>query len=195
MLKASFNLLNGTSVTIEGTDTEGTREAIKNILDYYSQFSPAVSSHAIKPKPKVNGNIKSSKTQVESSDSSKISPDTLNQIVNLTKSCPEAEAVEKNILNKQPSEAHRVMLPLYIVHEYLKNAFGLTTVEISIVSTELGQRAKITRQNALRALTGSASKYFSANKMRKKGIATRYTLNDRGVQYMKSVLEKESTKK
>lgn len=69
------------------------------------------------------------------------------------------------------------------------NAFGLTTTEISKVTTELGGRARVTRQNANRGLVRSpASRYVLADKARQKGTAPRYTLNARGVQYMKSII-------
>jgi hypothetical protein len=197
VVKASFTLPNGTSIVVEGkvsldlpsgtvVTLEGTPKDMQRVLDNFNGFNSKVT-----PKSKTNGSAKSLEKQDEASDSSQTTPDIL-KIVNMAKSCPEAEAIEKNILENQPSETDRVLLPLYIVHEYLDNAYGLTTVEIAAIAKELGTRAKITRQNALRALTKrDASKYVSADKMRKRGTGTRYTLNDRGVQYLKSRFEKK----
>ncbi len=196
MIKASFTLPNATSIVIEGkvslglpsgtlVTVEGIPEDVQKILDNFNGSDGAAPSPPQKPKTKGNG--KSSRKQDESSD---IPPDVLTKIVNLVKSCPEAEAIEKNVLEKRPSETDRVLLPLYIVHEYLENAYGLTTVEIETITIELGPNAKISRQNALRALTKRlAAKYISADKIRKHGVATRYTLNDRGVEYIKSILK------
>ncbi len=54
----------------------------------------------------------------------------LAEIVRLVKNSDEAEAIERNILNRS-SQVGRTLLPLYIVREYLKNAFGLLSGEIS----------------------------------------------------------------
>jgi hypothetical protein len=178
----SLELPRGTSITFEGTPEE-----VENLLDN-TQHSGDSSQSSI-PKPSKNGRIPSSEKQELSSNSSQVMPDIL-QIVNIAKSCPEAEAIEKKILENKPSETDRVLLPLYIVHEYLDNAYGLTTVEIEAITTELGSSAKINRQNSLRALTKKqAAKYVTADKLRKPGTGTRYALNDRGVDYMKAILK------
>src|SRR5450759_4862330 len=108
MLKASFQLPNGTLVTIEGVP-----EDIRNLLDHYSSFHPTESKL---PKPRSSSN--NPPQDALPTGSKGVAPDTLSQVVNLIKSCPEAEAIKKYILNKEKSkEADRVMLPLYIVHE------------------------------------------------------------------------------
>ena len=196
MVKASFSLPNGTSIIIEGKvfldlpggtliTLEGTPDEVQMLLDNSDAPAGAVSS----PKFKTNGKVRSStKPDTSSNNPPQATVDIL-KIVNLAKSCPEAAAIESRILDNKPSETHRVLLPLYIVHEYLENAYGLTTVEMEAITKELGSRAKISRQNALRALTKrDASKYVSADKIRKPGTGTRYTMNDRGVEYMKSIL-------
>jgi len=184
MIKAAFNLPNGTLVTIEGT-----QEEVKDLLDHYSGSS--LVEQSILDKQKITA--KTPKKEAKSNISSEVTTDTLNQIVNCVKSCPEADAIEKYVLNKEiSSEANRALLPLYIIHEYLNNAFGITTVEISKITTDLGPKIKISRQNVLRALArSSASKYVLGDKTRKVGTATRYTLNARGVKYIKSILANE----
>jgi hypothetical protein len=188
MLKASFNLPNGTLVTIEGIP-----EDVRNLLDYYSNSHLLPESKPPKDKP----STKHPQQDATPNISKGVTPDTLAQVVNLIKSCPEAEAIEEFILDKEKSsEANRVLLPLYIIHEYLDNAFDLTTVEISKITTDLGPNVKVRRQNVLRALArSSASKYVLGDKTREIGTATRYKLNDRGVQYIKSILANEPPKK
>jgi hypothetical protein len=201
VVKASFTLTKSTSLIIEGKmcldvpngtsiTLEGTPDELQKLLANPDASDITVSSS----KAKSNGKYKSStKPDISSNAPPQIIADILN-IVNLAKSCPDAEAIEQNILENKPSETDRVLLPLYIVHEYLNNAYGLTTVEIAEVMSELGSAAKITRQNALRALTKrQAAKYVTADKMRKPGSGTRYTLNDRGVQYLKSIFQKTVT--
>lgn len=96
----------------------------------------------------------------------------------------------------RPPEADRVLLPLYIVHEYFEDAFGLTNNEIETITKDLGRKIKASRQNANRQFVRKeASKYVLGDKTRKTGLKIRYTLNDRGVQYMKSVLEKPPPEK
>lgn len=179
MLKATFSLPNGTLVTVEGL-----QEDVQNLLDYYNDAHP---SQSVTPKreSKIVAKPAHKTAKAESSD---ISAETHIKIVNLIRSCPEAEAIEKNILEAKSSEGLRVLLPLYIVHEYFENSFGLTTVEIESITAELGKKIKVRRQNALRAVKSSVSKYVLGDRARKIGTGTRYTLNERGVQYIKSIL-------
>jgi hypothetical protein len=180
MIKATFSLPNGTFVTIEGL-----REDVQNLLDYYSNAHP---NDSIPPKHESKIVTKAVRKAAKLESSGEISPDTQIKIVNLIRSCQEAEAIEKNILEAKSSEAVRVLLPLYIVHEYLENPFGLTTVEIGAITVELGSKVKVRRQNVLRAVKYSASKYVLSDRARKVGTGTRYTLSERGVQYIKSIL-------
>ena len=175
MTKASFTLPNGTVVTLDGTPAE-----VRRLLEFYGG----------KPEQeKAAGRTRTAKAgHKKPSAEKKISPSRIAHIVNQIRSCPEAEAIEANILEKT-HEANRVLLPLYVIHEYLGNAFGITTIEISRVTAELGARVRVSRQAALRALVRSpASRYVLEDKARRRGIATRYTLDERGVQYMKSVI-------
>jgi hypothetical protein len=175
MPKASFTLPNGTTVTIEGTPRD-----VQNLLAFYGGNPEKKERSNQKPR----GHTGRKKPAAEK----KISPAKIAQIVNQIKSCPEAEAIEKNILAKT-HEANRVLLPIYIVHEYMDNAFGLTTIDISKVTAELGARVRVSRQAALRALVRSpASRFVLTDKARQRGTATRYTLDERGVQYMKAVI-------
>jgi len=179
MIKATFSLPNGTTVTIEGLQSD-----VQNLLDYYSGTHPG---EEIPPKHEGKKVVKPTHKTTKP-DTSDITPDTLIKIVNLIRSCPEAEAIEKNILEAKSSEAVRVLLPLYIIHEYIENSFGLTTVEIGDITAELGNKVKVRRQNVLRAVKHSASKYVLGDRARKVGTGTRYTISDRGVQYIKSIL-------
>jgi len=180
MIKTTFSLPNGTLVTVEGL-----QEDVQNLLDYYSNAHP---SHLNPPKHENKTGNKPAHKAAKPESSADISPDTQIKIINLIRSCKEAEAIEKNILEAKSSEAVRVLLPLYVVHEYLENSFGLTTVEIGAITAELGNKVNVRRQNVLRALKSSASKYVLGDRARKAGIGTRYTLSDRGVQYIKSIL-------
>jgi hypothetical protein len=164
---------------------EGLRKDVQNLLDYYSNTHP---SNPISPKDQRKIVTKPAHKAAEFESSADISPDTLIKIVNLIRSCPEADVIEKNILEAKSSEAVRVLLPLYIVHEYLENSFGLTTVEIGAITAELGNKVKVRRQNVLRAVKYSASKYVLGDRARKVGTGTRYTLSERGVQHIKSIL-------
>ncbi len=175
MPKASFTLPNGTAVTIDGTSAE-----VRRLLEFYGGKAEQ-EMRAGRTRPAKTIHKKPSAVK-------KISPSRIAHIVNQIKSCPDAEDIEKNILEKS-HEGNRVLLPLYVIHEYMGNAFGITTIEISRVTAELGARVRVSRQAALRALVRSpASRYVLEDKARRRGIATRYTLDERGVQYMKSVI-------
>lgn len=109
----------------------------------------------------------------------------LSEIVNLIKNSDEAEAIEAKILDKV-SQVNRILLPLYIVHEYMDNTLSLTSGEVSQITTDLG--IPVSQPNASTTLSGTASRYVIGDKVRRRGQAVRYKLSRRGVQYVKSVL-------
>lgn len=169
MAKATLKLTNGTLVTIEGTVEE-----IEKLLQIYSgKIEPG--------KPETPKLITKDKSDVAPAKSTLDMMEIINQI----KTCDEAEAIEKQILDRT-SEVNRVLLPLYIIHEHLKNAYGLSPTEIANITTELGIR--VSRQNALRAVKFSGARYVISDKPRKTGTTSYYKINRRGVQYIKSVI-------
>ncbi len=176
MVKAKIELQNGTTVTLDGSTEE-----VQDLLDHYG-----ISSSGDAGSAEVKRTARASTAKKKPDDPQ---PD-LAEVVNLIKSCDEAEAIEKEILDRT-SEVNRVLLPLYIAHKYLDGKFGITTVDIENITTDLGVRVR--RQNAYRALTGSGSGYVTTDKVRRRGVATKYTLNRRGVKYVMSVLEGEGS--
>lgn len=108
------------------------------------------------------------------------------EIVNLVKDCDEADRIETQILDGS-SQVNRTLLPLYIVHEHLGNAFALTSGEVNKVTTDLS--IPISTPNASNTLSGTASRYVIGDKIKKKGLAVRYKLSRRGVKYMKDLLK------
>lgn len=170
MAKATLKLSNGTSVVIEGTPEE-----VHRLLSLYSGDSPKSIPESRRPARK-----KASAVKDEAGDH----PD-LADIVNLIKTCDEAESIEEQILDRT-SQVNRILLPLYVIHEYLGNAVGLTSGEIKKITTELG--IPVSQPNASHTLSGTASRYVVGDSMRKKGRPVRYKLHRRGVQYLKSVI-------
>jgi hypothetical protein len=170
MVKATLTLPNGTIVTIEGSVEE-----VQTLFRFYGEVDNNLDGEKQKLFEVDNtfdiGEI-SKKTKPDDNDLIKMST--------LAKTCSEADVIEKSILDKQ-NEANRVLLPLYLVHEYLSNPYGLTTSEISKVTIELG--TKVSRQNVLRALKFSANGFTQ-----KQGNPPRYTINRRGISHIKSVL-------
>jgi hypothetical protein len=109
----------------------------------------------------------------------------LNEIVNLIKSCDEAEAIEKHVLDAS-SLVNRTLLPLYVVYKYVENRPGLSSGDIETITKNLGVRVKTS--NAATRLANNASKYVDGDKVRRKGRAVRYRLNRRGVKYFEGIL-------
>jgi hypothetical protein len=172
MAKATLRLNSGTNVTLEGTPEE-----IQKILTYFE--GPEKSDDV----PKRRG---SQKARRESADSGAEDnePD-ISVVVNLAKTCNESEAIEKHILDRT-SVVDRTLLPLYIVHKYQKNAYGLTSGDINRFTTELG--IPIATPNIANTLAGSASRYVVGDKLRKRGTAVRYKLSHRGLKYLQSII-------
>lgn len=177
MVKASLRLTNGTQVTLEGNADE-----VHRLLGLYggNPGAPLHSDEAGKPlaKPKSRGG-KSSETTTPNTEQ------VLNliAIANKVKECDEAEEIEKRILDRS-SQVDRTLLPLYIVHEYFPGAHGLTSGEISKITSQLG--IPIHNSNVSRTLSVTARKYVLWNKERVKGA--RCALSRRGVKYLKAVI-------
>jgi hypothetical protein len=172
MPKATFIAQNGTHIEIEGTTKE-----VQDLLDYYLNKSGSSDKSVNVDDNDSNSDnppkVIPKKTEPEELD--------FQNIINTIKTCDNAELFEKFVLD-QPNEANRVLLPLFVIHKYFDDAFGLTTSEISKITVALG--TKISRQNSLRALK------FSANSLvLKSGNPPRYTLNRRGYIYFNNVLE------
>jgi len=182
MAKASLTLPNGTVVQIEGTTEE-----VQGLLQFYGagtgQHSPAPRKPAARSRVRKSksGRGPSEQPAGEAGDSAP----NLSEIVNLAKNCDEAEDIERQILDRA-SQVDRTLLPLYIVHENLGNAFGLSSGEVSKITTDLG--VPVSQPNASKTLSGTAAKYVIGDRVRKKGQLVRYKLSRRGLQYLQAVI-------
>jgi hypothetical protein len=169
MAKATIERPDGGLITIEGT-----AEEVEQLLSFYSLTEKPTAAPQAGAKPIPTQKSKGS-----------AQPDHAG-IVNLVKTCDEAEAIEASILDRD-SQVDRTLLALYIVHEYLGNAFGLSSGDINKITSDLG--IPISTPHASHALSGPASRYVIGDKMRKRGRKVRYKLHRRGVEYLKSVLQ------
>lgn len=106
-------------------------------------------------------------------------------IIAQIKNSEEADIIAERILDRT-SAVDRILLPLYIVHEYMGNAFGLTSGEISGITRDLG--TPISMANVAHAFSSSASRYVVGDKVRKKGVPVRYKLSRKGLSYIKSII-------
>src|ERR1700722_16627917 len=138
MAKASMNLPSGASVTIEGTPEEVARILELNGGAASRANQTSEEPHASKP----------TKAHI-------IRP-SIAEIANVVKSCEKAERIETAILDKS-SQLDRTLLPLYIIHEHFGDVTGLSTGEISAVTTDLGSRVSVS--NVSHTTRGAASRY------------------------------------
>lgn len=176
MPKASVRLANGTYVQIEGSTEE-----VRALLEIYSGAERAGG------RPPIESEIKTVPGGVASKHNAD-QPE-LAKIVELIKNCDEAEAIERRILDRS-SQIDRTLLPLYMVYEHLKNAFGLSSGEINRITNELGVPVSV--HNVSTTLATTAARYVIGDKVRVKGQAVRYKLSRRGVQYLKNVISGKS---
>jgi hypothetical protein len=176
MSKASIKLANGTSVQIEGTPEE-----VAKLLALYGGGKSVAPDQTSLGRTRTIPKVKSPQATAGA-----LAATDLSQIINLIKTCDEAEAIESKILDKV-SQVNRILLPLYVAHEYLDNTPSLTSGEVSQITTDLG--IPVSQPNASRTLSGTASRYVIGDKVRKKGQAVRYKLSRRGLQYLKGVLD------
>ena len=182
MTEAKIELPDGTIIEIKGST-----DAVKDIVDHVSSGRGAKESK--KPEKKAK-----SKADAAAKDDPKkrAQEDDLAEIVNVIKTCDEADDIEKNVLDNG-SEADRALLPLYIVKMYFDNRFPLSTVEISTIVTEFS--VSMRRQNALRALKGAGASYVITDGIRKRGVPTLFRLNRRGEKHLKEVIAGQVAKK
>jgi len=187
MTKASISLPNGTKVEIDGTPEE-----VAQLLSLYGQNgSPPSPRHPDAPSLRKKKPRKPRRTPAATgggpakADPSGLTSADLAQVVNTVKSCDEAEAIEKRILDKT-SQVDRTLLPLYVVHDYMSNKFALTSGDINKITTQLG--IPISTANASTTLSGTASRYVMADSVRRAGVPVRYKISRRGQQYLKSVI-------
>jgi hypothetical protein len=179
--KANFLLPNGTKVDIEGTPEE-----IRALLELYGDGSGHARSPSPKPAAKTRAKRRAKKATPAQTESTSVD---LSEIVRFAKDCDEAEDIERRILDRT-SQVDRTLLPLYIVHEYLSNEFGLSSGDVAKITTELG--VPVSTPNASRTLSGTASKYVIGDRVRRKGQPVRYKLSRRGLQYIQSVIQGKS---
>lgn len=182
MATASIRLPDGTTVEVSGSSEE-----IARILELYggSSSNPIGNSQATKKKTKGKSKAKpKTKDGAPSSNSDKLGPD-LVKIIETIRNCDEAEAIETEVLDKS-GQVNRILLPLYVMHEYFENEAGFTSGDVSRVTTDLG--VPVSTANASKTLSGTASRYVIGDTVRRKGQPVRYKLGRRGVQYFKEVL-------
>lgn len=182
--KATMTLPNGTKVDIEGTTDE-----VEHLLSRLGQLSTSDRTIMLPPPAPIKKRARRQRRENQSSKSTMANDRSavdITAIVNTVKNCDEAESIEETILDKT-SQVDRTLLPLYVVHEYMKEKTGLTSGDINRVTRQLG--IPISTANASSTLSGTASRYVMADSVRKKGgVPVRYTLSRKGVQYMKDIL-------
>lgn len=184
MAKAKFNLATGGTVDVDGTPQE--------IHELLKLCSGEQTNTTQKSKLSDDGNVISKKSQrIKKKESNLNDEDEINltKIVNTAKECKEAELIEANILDRT-SQIDKTLLPLYIIHEYFDNSFGLQSGEISNVTKQLG--IPIAQPNVSKTLSITASRYVMGDKVRKGKQAIKYKLNRRGVQYLQAVIKGSS---
>jgi hypothetical protein len=175
MAKATLKYSSGAVVTVEGTPEE-----VHRLINLHSG--------EVKTDAKSDGNDKkkiAEKRPPKADEKEEGDKPDLADIVNMVKNCDEAEELEKNILDRA-SQVDKTLLPLYVVHEYKGNKFGLTSGDISKITAELGVRIKI--QNVSKTLSTTASRYVMGDKVRKMGHSVHYKLSRRGLLYMKEII-------
>jgi len=171
MTRAKLILTNGTIINIEGTV-----EDIQKLVEFCGDFSSQSKISDTKPNSQC-------KKQPSHSPHQK---DHITQIVNLIKDCEESEAIEQNIIDKA-IEVNRILLPLYMIHEYMGNSIALQSGEISKITKELG--ILISQPNVSNSLSGAASRYVMGDRPRKAGQVVKYKLNRRGLKHMKGIIK------
>lgn len=175
MANAKFTTPQGTLLEITGTPEE-----IQKFLKIYEGSTlPASTTNKNPQKEKL------SQKRIKSNTSESKSEDILLEIVNKIKDCEDAKEIEENIIDRN-SQVNKVLLPLYIIHEYFNDDVALQSGEISKITGDLGIRIK--QPNVSKILSETASRYVMGDKVRKAKQPVKYKLNRKGQKYIKGVI-------
>jgi hypothetical protein len=107
-------------------------------------------------------------------------------VVNAIKESDRYDAIESRILDKKPM-LPRVLLCSYFANKTLDDPY-LTTSQVETITHDLGVRIKAS--NVSGCFTDSGRAYFTADRVRRKGVAVRYKINRAGIRYVEGMLEK-----
>jgi hypothetical protein len=173
MPKASIELPNGTKIEIDGTIEE-----IQRITDQYRSPAPAAAAPG----------LRQAAAPAAALDDADTEPD-IARIVALIREIDEAEIIERQVLNSR-DVLNRVLLPLYIVHNHVNQAMGLTSGDIEKVTDQLSVKVNISSASTM--LSGRAKAFVTGDAVRKKGGTVRYRINRRGIQHFNGVLGLQS---
>lgn len=110
MAKASLKLPNGTVVTLEGMPEE-----VKHLLELYGGEEHR--AHKRVARSRETQRLKTVAGGAKSPEDENDGKPDLNQIVTLVKDCDEAQAIERQILDRA-AQVDRTLLPLFIIHEH-----------------------------------------------------------------------------
>ena len=164
MAKATFTSQKGTVVNIDGTPAE-----IQTFLNMYE---------ATTQKEKIP-HTKAKNNKIDRKDVRSNGENHLLKIIKSIVDCDEAEGIEKNIIDRN-SQLERVLLPLFIVNEYMNNEVGLQPGEISKITAQLGVR--IQRPNVSNILSKTASRYVMGDRVRKPGATRQVQVESEGIE-------------
>jgi hypothetical protein len=176
MVKATLTLISGTVVTIEGDVEE-----VDRLLVLHQQSNASASEKEQRPRRKRG----KGSSPTESRKEAKLSVP-WHEISNAVHSCEEAERIETRILDSE-GQVERALLPLYTVAQHMKDAFGLTAVDISEVTKLL--KVPIRHENVRKTLSGPGAKYVQIESA---GPPKKFRLNHRGIQFMQELLAKSA---
>ena len=98
-------------------------------------------------------------------------------IVNTINETDYHDQIEEKIL-KKVNQLNRILLVFYFVHKLYSSSTTITTGDIEKITDQLG--VKIKYQNVAKNIKKNA-KFFAADTVRKKGTATKYKINKKGI--------------
>lgn len=107
------------------------------------------------------------------------------KLVEFIKESDKFPDVDKNILEKS-SQLPKILMCVYFAKDCFPNNPYLRTGEIDTITDQLGVRIQIT--NVSKTITRKL-KYFSGDRVRKRGVKIRYKINRAGGQAFKKLLE------
>jgi hypothetical protein len=170
MTSATLTLPSGTVVEIKGTVEE-----IHRILELHNSGE----------QPRVPRRARRSPREISPTAIEGGAVVSIHEIINHVRSCDEAERLEKCVLDGN-SQVARALLPLYIVHKYMDDAFALAAAEIAEICKQLG--VPMVPENVSKTLRGGAARFVM---LEPAGPPKKFRINRRGLQHMAEILSGE----
>lgn len=174
----------GTSIIeVESTDKSYVDGKLNEYLEKFSD-TDNLESKTGKQRKKASKNKTKTKTGKVNNESKEVS---ISDLVAMIHDDETYESIEKNILNKR-DRLGKILLCYYFANNH-QDGPEITTGQVELLTDQL--RIKIASSNVAKVIRQGASKYLTADQVRKRGATVKYKINRQGIKKYEAILKGE----